>query len=162
MNDRHENPTHMSDQRKRSVPSAGQAKGHQGRYLKQKSSTAQRRRRRRRKINPRFVVMLAVLLAILIGIAVAVRSCAKPDINGRWDLDGTTVYEFDKDGKGALVLMLATYEFEYEIEDDVLIIDFVDENALDAKYTFKIEKDMLFLTGGPGDAKVDYILRRLG
>lgn len=141
----------------------GTTKG--GRYLKKEqpqSGPNHRRRRRRRKLNPRFLILVAGLLAILIGIILCVRSCSKPTIIGRWDMDGTTVYRFEKDGTGALVLPTKEYEFTYVIEDNVLRIDFVDEAALDANYTFEVQKSVLFLTGGPGDAKTDYALTRIG
>ena len=131
-----------------------------GRYLKD-PPTPSRRRRRRRRINPRFLILLGVLLVMLIGIAIGMRSCSKPSIRGRWDLDGTTVYEFNKDGKGTLLLMTTEYEFAYTIEKDTVFIDFVDERALDAKYSFKVEDGMLFLTGGPGNAKSKYVLQKL-
>jgi hypothetical protein len=76
-------------------------------------------------------------------------------------LDGTTVYEFEEQGRGALVLMSGEYEFQYEIEDDILKIDFIDEIALDATYSFELQKNVLFLTGGPGDAKSQYALQRM-
>lgn len=133
-----------------------------GRYLKEQPRSYRRRNRRRRKLNPRVVALVAVMLVLLIGIIFGVRSCSKPSIVGRWDLDGTTVYEFEKGGKGALVLMTMEYEFTYTIEDDLVRINFVDEAALDANYTFEVQKNILFLTGGPGDAKSEYILNRVG
>ena len=132
-----------------------------GRYLKEQPKPAHRRRRRRR-LNPRFVILVSGLLAILIGIILGVRSCSKPSIIGRWDLDGTTVYRFEKDGKGALELMVGEYAFTYKIEDDTLKIDFIDDVAIDSSYTFEINRNILFLTGGPGDAKMDYALQKRG
>lgn len=129
-----------------------------GRYLSNNRTYA---RRRRRKLNPRFMIFVTILLALLIGIVLGVRSCTKPTLKGRWDLDGTTGYEFKKGGKGALVLVTKEYEFTYEVEDDKLSIDFIDEMALDAQYTFEINGRMLFLTGGPGDAKSEYVLHKL-
>lgn len=134
-----------------------------GRYLKHSSSHGHRRRHRhhRRRVNPVFISLVVLALALVILGGIALRSCGGPSIKGRWDLDGTTVYRFDSNGKGALVLMYAEYEFNYTIEGDVLHIDFVDEGALDASYTFQVEKRMLFLTGGPGDAKSEYVLSRM-
>ena len=100
-------------------------------------------------------------MAMLIAIALGIRSCSKPTIIGRWDLDGTTVYEFGKNGQGALILLNAEYEFSYVIEEDILRIDFADEAALDAEYTFVLEKNLLFWTGGPGDARSEYVLKKV-
>lgn len=139
--------------------------GKGGRYLKEpprkSPSGHNRKRRRRRKLNPRFVILLATLLALLIGVVLIVRSCNKPNIVGRWDMDGTTYYRFHEDGTGALELPVKDYEFTYEIEDDTLRIDFVDEAGEDLNYTFELQEDTLFLTGGPGDAKNDYALKRV-
>lgn len=140
--------------------SSGRRHRSTGRYFGQSSSRSHHRHGRRR-LNPRFLITLAVLLALLIGITVGVRCCTKPTIRGRWDLDGTTIYKFDRNGTGALVLMYAEYEFTYTIEGDRLYIDFEDEAALDAAYTFKVEDRMLFLTGGPGDARNDYVLTKI-
>lgn len=133
-----------------------------GRYLKDQPASPRRRRRRRRKLNPRFVILVAVLLTILIGIAVGISSCRKPSILGRWDLDGTTVYEFNKGGKGKLILFTAEYDFNYEIDDGVLSIDFIDEYALDSRYRYEVKGRMLLMTGGPGDAQTDYVLFKDG
>lgn len=149
-------------------PISRKSSGHGGRYLKEPSkkthstSIPRRRRRRRRKLNPRFVIMLSALLAVLIGVLLVVRSCNKPNIVGRWDMDGTTFYLFHEDGTGVLELPIKDYEFTYEIDDGVLHIDFKDESAEDLNYTFELQKDTLFLTGGPGDAKIDYALNRVG
>ena len=105
---------------------------------------------------------MAVLLAILIGVALGIARCSKPSIIGRWDLDGTTVYEFEKGGKGALILLTKKYEFTYSIDDDLLRINFLDDAALDADYVFEVEQGMLFLTGGPGDAKTEFVLKKRG
>lgn len=162
MNERQDNPVNIQDRRKQPEPSNQKKCPVKGRYLKQTPPPA-RRRRRRRKLNPRFVVLMAILLAILIAIVFCIRSCgSKPAIVGRWDLDGTTVYEFREDGKGALILMNAEYEFHYEIEENNVHIDFVDEGGLDADYTFELEDNLLFWTGGHGDAKNDFVLKRIG
>nr|WP_283242222.1 DUF5640 domain-containing protein [Jutongia hominis] len=39
---------------------------------------------------------------------------------GKWDFDGTTAYEFDGKGSGAMLLILADYDFTYEIKDNQL------------------------------------------
>ena len=160
MNERHDNPTHTHGGYSRSDAHSRHSSQSRGRYLKQ-SSSHRHRHRRRRKINPLFVSMVVLALLLVIGAGIGLRSCGGPSIKGRWDLDGTTVYRFDSDGKGALVLMYAEYEFNYTIEGDQLYIDFIDEGALDASYTFHVEKRMLFMTGGPGDAKSEYVLNKM-
>lgn len=163
MNERQEYSGHTHRSHSSADASSRHASQSKGRYLKQSSSYGHRRRHHhhRRRVNPMLIsaVVLALLLVVLAGIGL--RSCGGPSIKGRWDLDGTTVYRFDSNGKGALVLMYGEYEFNYTIEGEKLYIDFIDEGALDASYTFQVQKRMLFLTGGPGDAKSEYVLTRM-
>lgn len=158
--------THTAGAATGAAPSQRRTNGGKGgRYLKKEQPKSaphhpQRRRRRRRRLNPRFVILVTGLLAVLIGIVLCVRSCTKPTIIGLWDMDGTTGYRFEKDGTGAVVLPTTEYAFNYSIEGNILRIDFISEEALDANYTFQVEKNALFLTGGPGDAKTTYALKR--
>lgn len=146
----------------RKVRSKRRSSDVQGRYLKdsrRRSRKHHHNSRRRQKI--RLWVTVAAVLLVLLAILLAIQIFSKPSLNGRWDMDGATVYEFRKDGHGSLILMSAEYEFAYDVRGDILYIDFIDEGALDAKYTFKVEKKVLFLTGGPGDAKSEYVLERM-
>ena len=161
MNEQHDNSMHNYGTHSRSDAHRRQSGQSKGRYLKQPSSHRHRHHRHRRRINPLFVSMVVLVLLVVIGAGIALRSCGGPSIKGRWDLDGTTVYRFDGDGKGALVLMYAEYEFNYTIEGDQLYIDFIDEGALDSSYTFMVDGRMLFMTGGPGDAKTEFVLTRM-
>lgn len=160
MNERNENPRSVRDLQSETESYTGSPRsGKGGRYLKQTSTS--RHRRRRRKRNPQTVGLLVLLAVVLIFVVVGLIRYNRTTLDGRWDLDGTTVYEFNDDGTGALVLLNAEYEFSYEIEGDVLTIDFLDDYALDARYTFTIERNIMFWTGGPGDAKQDFVLKRV-
>ena len=53
-------------------------------------------------------------------------------------------------GSGAMLLTLADYDFTYEIKDNQLYIDFVNESAHDATYEFSVKGDTLILIGGEG------------
>ena len=160
MNEQQENPTNTQGRPSGTdTYTGGSRSGKGGRYLKQTSGTRHRRRRRRR--NPQFVILMSLLALALIILVVGIFRYNRTTLDGRWDLDGSTVYEFGDDGNGSLILMNAEYEFSYVIEDDMLMIDFVDDYALDARYTFTIAKNIMFWTGGPGDAKQDYVLKRI-
>ena len=160
MNERQEKPALTYETHRRQSSSGGHSNRH-GRYSRHQSSHRRSHRRHRRKLNPNFILTVLVLLSVLIGIVFGIRSCGTNTLKGRWDLDGTTIYRFDRNGTGALVLMYTEYEFEYTIEGDHLYIDFIDEEALDASYTFKVDGRMLFMTGGPGDARTEYVLTRI-
>lgn len=47
-----------------------------------------------------------------------------------------------------MLLTLADYDFTYEIKDNQLYIDFVNESAHDATYEFSVKGDTLILIGG--------------
>ena len=57
-------------------------------------------------------VVLAVLILIIVLI---VKGCSGGTdvLKGKWDLDGTTAYEFSGDGNGVLLLPNVTYDFTY-------------------------------------------------
>lgn len=47
-----------------------------------------------------------------------------------------------------MLLTLADYDFTYEIKDNQLYIDFVNESAHDATYEFSVKVDTFILIGG--------------
>ena len=88
--------------------------------------------------------------------------CGRTDaLAGKWDFDGTTAYEFDSKGSGAMLLTLADYDFTYEIKDNQLYIDFVNESAHDATYEFSVKGDTLILIGGEGTIGGTYELTKV-
>ena len=69
------------------------------------------------------------------------------ELKGSWTTDGYTVYEFYGFGKGALVIPMETYNFNYKIEDNKVFIDFENERSIDSDYEFSFEDDKLILKG---------------
>ncbi len=127
-------------------------------------SRSYQRRRRGLTEQPWFYPVLLGILGVLIIMAIllGVKGCKGKggSIQGRWDLDGATVYEFNAGGKGALILTTMTFEFNYIVDGNTVSIDFVDERASDAKYEFAIDDDLLMLTGGPENSQGQHILKR--
>ena len=108
--------------------------------------------RRKRKVAV-WVAILAVIIIILVaGVFFTVRGLrqSSPSIKGTWSYDEVTIYTFDDEGHGSLVLPLGNYEFSYVLEDDVLQLDFVDESIIDRRYNYSIAEDELILTDGDG------------
>jgi hypothetical protein len=114
----------------------------------------------------RFAVMpiiggaIAVLLLIIILIC---KGCAGGDVlKGTWDMDGTTVYQFDSKGEGAMILPSNTYTFKYTIneEEKTVSIDFEDEKATDYTYSYTIDKDSLTLYGNVGKESFEYVFTK--
>lgn len=140
---------------------SGRSSGYRGRYLS--DIPAPRKRRRRRRINPGFIVTVCLLVTITLGLILIGHACTRQSaVVGRWDMDGTTVYEFYKDGTGALVLQTMTFEFDYTDKNGVITIDFADDRAKDASYEYVINGDVMMLSGGPGNAASEFVLRRDG
>ena len=111
------------------------------------------REKKNRKLKPKAIIILLVLIIIVCSALILIFK-GKNNINkkfvGTWTTDGVTVYEFKKDGTGALKVSLGDYEFEYEIKDDKLYIDFKSTKAEDSEYTYEFKDEKLILTGKYG------------
>ena len=86
------------------------------------------------------------LAAVLVLLTLALGGCSggqSDQLQGRWDLDGTTVYVFDGKGSGALELPGAKYEFRYKIRENTVSLDFSDDKVRDISYEFTVDADKL-------------------
>lgn len=120
-----------------------------------------KRRYLARKRQKQMILRLGITIMLLVVlIIVAVILFQKDELKGTWNYDETTVYQFDGDGKGTLVLPSKNYEFNYEIKKNELFIDFLDEKARDFVYKFEVDKDMLILVDKKGEEKVTYTMKR--
>ena len=106
----------------------------------------------RRKIAVWIAILAVILIILVAGVFFMVRGLrqSSPSIKGTWSYDEVTIYTFDDEGHGSLVLPLGNYEFSYVLEDDVLQLDFVDESIIDRRYNYSIAEDELILTDGDG------------
>ena len=133
-----------------------------GRYLSDEARERMRKERRR-KARIRRRLQMGILIAILIliiGVIVALFLGGGDDLKGTWSLDDVTVYQFDGNGSGAMILPNSTYDFDYKINENEVSIDFESEKARDFTYTFSVEKNTLTLVGGEGNEDVTYNLTR--
>ena len=71
-------------------------------------------------------------------------------IKGEWTTDGVTVYNFNDDNTGEMILPLSKYKFDYVIKKDTLFIDFVNKKSEDIKYTYSFEDNKLILESNNG------------
>ncbi len=108
-------------------------------------------------------VGIAILAVLILIIVLIVKGCSggADVLKGKWDLDGTTAYEFSGDGNGALLLPNVTYEFSYDIKKDQISIDYENESVRDGTYTFTVEDNTLTLIGGEGTVGGTYTLTRV-
>lgn len=121
--------------------------------------TERRRTRicRQKRQHLTYVVVIGVLLMAMVGMVFLL---AGDQLTGTWYMDDVTAYQFNGRGKGALMLPDSEYEFTYEVEDDILYIDFVHEGAKDAEYVFRVNGDVLTMDGGNATTRGEYVLRR--
>ncbi len=112
----------------------------------------EKRLRRRRRI---IAITAAIILALLIFlIVILVKSCGSDNsatnpykqIQGEWAVDNITKYDFNSDGKGALILPSDTYDFTYEIDNDVITIDFTSDLVIDSSYIYTIKNNVLTIS----------------
>lgn len=111
----------------------------------------------------RGIVGFAALGILILAIVLICKGCSgRTDVlAGKWDVDGTTFYEFDGDGKGVLILPNATYEFAYKIKTDQIHMDYKNESVRDGSYTFAVDGDKLTLIGGEGTIGGTYELTKI-
>ena len=76
-------------------------------------------------------------------------------------MDDYTSLAFYGDGKGAMLLPTASYDFHYTLSDDQLDLDFVSSRARDMRYTISLDTDTLQLTSGTGTKNVTISLQRV-
>ena len=134
-----------------------------GRYLSEEERLKRRKKRQQQMMLRQGAVGIAILAVLILIIVLIVKGCSGSIdvLKGKWDLDGTTAYEFSGDGNGALLLPNVTYEFTYEIKKDKISIDYENESVRDGTYTFSVEDNTLTLIGGEGTVGGTYTLTRV-
>ena len=111
----------------------------------------------------RWAIIGGSIAVIVLIVILLCKGCTGGDVlKGTWDLDGTTVYQFDGKGKGAMILPSNTYSFKYTIneEEKTVSIDFDDEKATDYPYSFAVDKDSLTLYGSVGKESFEYVFSK--
>lgn len=134
-----------------------------GRYLSKTERLKRRKKRQQRLMIQRGILGLVALGILILIIVLICKGCSGSSdvLAGKWDVDGTTFYEFDGDGKGALILPSKTYDFTYKIDNDQLHIDYENESVHDGSYTFKNDGNKLTLIGGEGTIGGTYELTKV-
>lgn len=75
------------------------------------------------------------------------------EVEGVWDLDGNTIYEFDGRGRGIMLTSVDNYTFVYSAENGELLIDMDIDGAIDTRYTYTLSGDTLTLSRGGSEFK---------
>lgn len=108
-----------------------------------------------KKMNKRKISFFIVIIIIIIIFLVKInpKEKEKIDVNpiiGSWESSGGTIYKFEENNNGTMVVPLADYKFIYEIKDTELSIDYNDENSNDVVYEYNIDNNNLILKGKKG------------
>ena len=111
-------------------------------------------KKKKMKLKKPFKCLIFVFVILLVcGIGYYLFQLFDNPLIGSWVSSGGTVYQFNRNGKGVMIVPTSSYDYTYEIEGDKLTIDYVSDKANDAKYTYTIEKDKLTLKGDRGTFK---------
>lgn len=133
-----------------------------GRYLCEEDRIVKAKRNHRNKrIRMMCITVVSILLVLIMGLGAML--CSKNDgFKGIWDLDGTTMYEFNGSGKGAMLLPSNEYMFTYTVDEEnkTISIDFASEKANDYTYTYELLRNKLILSGGDGDNYLSYVFTK--
>lgn len=104
----------------------------------------------------RYIVNLTIVIITVVCAAIGyyLLSDRYDDLRGTWTVDSITSFWFDGRGEGGMLLPSSEYMFHYEINEDIISIDFEDEGATDVVYEFQVEKDTLRLKGHENNSSV--------
>lgn len=131
-----------------------------GRRTGEECAVMKEKRLREQKRHQRRLWSIGIMLALSIVVVVIIAALPSSPLEGKWDMDGVTSYEFHRNGKGAMVLPSAEYEFAYTVKDNILYIDFDYDGAKDAQYVFAVDGDKLSLDGGNTTTQGTYVLTK--
>ena len=92
------------------------------------------RRRRRKETRIKRFICIAILFALIILFILSISSKRNPLV-GKWTTEKGTVYQFNKDYTGKLILSIGEYEYKYEIKGDKVLVDFINETSTDTEFS---------------------------
>ena len=103
------------------------------------------------KVGKAKVIALIIVLIFLVLIICALFRGKSNPLLGKWQNDnGDTVYQFDKDYTGKLIISIGEIKYKYTIEDDKVSVDFESESSEDTVFTFEIKDEKLILKSKNG------------
>lgn len=125
-------------------------------------------KKKNKKSKKTLIIFVIVLIVIISTITVIKLSKKKNDnesvkldeLVGEFYYDKNSTYEFDGKGNGCLYSEGRKYKYTYTIDSNNLKIHFLDENLMDATYSFKLDKNKLLLTSESGAVTGDYVLEK--
>ena len=122
--------------------------------MEEEKNTKRSVRKKKKSIVSKLIILILIIAMAILCVVYIPRFKNNDNKNeleekiiGSWTTDGYSVYEFYENKKGALVLPIATYDFNYKIEENIISIDFENEKSIDSDYEFSFEGEKLILKG---------------
>ena len=103
------------------------------------------------KKSGKMLIALGIVVFILIVfILLLVFKKDKDTIIGKWESEMGTIYEFNEDKTGKLILTSEEYPFTYKMGETVVFVDFENPKSIDTKFEYKFEDKKLILKNSNG------------
>ena len=98
------------------------------------------------------IIALIVVLIILVLLINTLLNKKSNPLVGKWDMGTGTIYQFDKDYTGKLIVSsIGEYKYKYEFRDnDIVFVDFESDTSTDTEFSYKVEDDKLTLKSSNG------------
>ena len=99
-------------------------------------------------IIPVIILVLTILLisTLFFGVGFNRKDNEDNSIIGLWNVDDVTKIKFNNNGKGKVIVPGEEFLFSYTIKDNIISIDFENEESNDVDYEYKLDKDILEIT----------------
>ncbi len=109
--------------------------------------------KRKVKVKKNVIFMMVLFVLVVIGLIFVIKTLTKNknELIGMWTTDGNTVYQFDEDYTGKLIVPLSEYKFTYKVDGDKLSIDFENEKSTDVDCNYSIKDGKLILENFNGN-----------
>jgi hypothetical protein len=102
------------------------------------------------KLNKKLILFVALFILLIALISILLLNKKNNPLIGKWTTEQGTIYQFDKDYTGKLIVSVGEYKFKYTLEDDTVFVDFESESSVDTKFNYRFEDDKLILESKNG------------
>ena len=111
-----------------------------------------REQRVKKKLKKNKILLIVLIAIVILSILISFKLINKNSnpLVGKWTTEKGTIYQFNKDYTGKLILSIGEYEYKYEIKDNKVFVDFVSEKSTDTEFSYKFEEDKLILENKNG------------
>lgn len=108
------------------------------------SKKSEKRKKKKFLLKLGLIIFSLIFIMSIVGITLSLFSLkTKRAICGVWSYDTITVYQFEENGNGNLILPENRYPFTYQIDRDLLFLDFEEENLTDITFQYSVNKNTL-------------------